>query len=259
MYFWKYWRDTRRGVYIYLGLLIFFAVVWAASMYSWNRVARIGGDPATLWMNELGVTFALSYLCALVMGFATGSNNAGADIGKGTGDFLLTRPRSRRYFVWAGWVAGIVELLGLIIFTSVFVFALSVWAIGPAWRQVSSAAHFEIGDKGQSAILDLPLMFATVVLTGAVIYGLTYFMGVLLRGGQKGVIWSLAVMFGYSIISSLLRQFAGIRLPSLSLVDMALHPVQHWYLEPRIQIAGWSMLALAFPFAAQAVLGRSDI
>jgi ABC-type transport system involved in multi-copper enzyme maturation permease subunit len=259
MYFWKYWCDTRRGVYIYLGLLIFFAVVWVASMYGYNRVGHIHGDPANLWMMELGVAFALSYLCALVMGFATGSNSVGSDIGKGTGDFLLTRPRSRRYFVWAGWVAGIVELLGLIIFTTVFVFALNVWAIGPVWRQVSSAGHFAIGDKGQSAILDLPLMFAMVVLTAAVIYGLTYFMGVLLRGGQRGVIWSVALMFGYSIIGSLLKQFAGVNLPSLSLADMAPHPVQHWYLEPRIQITGWSVLALAFPFAAQVVLERSDI
>ena len=108
-------------------------------------------------------------------------------------------------------------------------------------------------------VAEASILLGLAIVLIAVIYGLTYFMGVLLRGGQKGVIWSLAVMFGYSIISSLLRQFAGIRLPSLSLVDMALHPVQHWYLEPRIQIAGWSMLALAFPFAAQAVLGRSDI
>jgi hypothetical protein len=107
--------------------------------------------------------------------------------------------------------------------------------------------------------MDVALMLATIVLTAAVIYGLTYFMGVLLRGGQKGVIWTLAVMFGYSIISSLLRQFAGITLPSLNLADLASHPAEHWYLEPRIQIAGWSVLALAFPFAAQVVLERTDI
>lgn len=256
MYFWKYWRDTRRGVYIYLGLLIFFAVVWVASMYGYNRVGHIHDDPATLWMMELGVAFALSYLCALVMGFATGSNSVGSDIGKGTGDFLLTRPRSRRYFVWAGWTAGLVELFALITFTTLFVFAMIAWATGPVWRQVASPARFTIADK---AVMDVALMLATIVLTAAVIYGLTYFMGILLRGGQKGVIWTLAVMFGYSIISSLLRQFAGITLPSLNLADLASHPVQHWYLEPRIQITGWSVLALAFPFAAQVVLERSDI
>jgi ABC-type transport system involved in multi-copper enzyme maturation permease subunit len=256
MYFWKYWRDTRRSVYIYLGLLIFFAVVWVASMYGYNRVGHIDGDLANLWMMELGVAFALSYLCALVMGFATGSNSVGSDIGKGTGDFLLTRPRSRRYFVWAGWAAGLVELFSLITFTTLFVFAMIAWATGAVWRRVASPARFTIADK---AVMDVALMLATIVLTAAVIYGLTYFMGVLLRGGQKGVIWTLAVMFGYSIISSLLRQFAGITLPSLNLADLASHPAEHWYLEPRIQIAGWSVLALAFPFAAQVVLERTDI
>ena len=256
MYFWKYWRDTRRGVYIYLGLLILSAFLWVIGMYQANRMGHISGDPATLWMMDVGITFALSYLCGLVMSFATGSNNAGADIGRGTGDFLITRPRSRRYFVWAGWTAGLVEVLGLITFTTLFVFAMSAWATGPVWRQLASSARFTIADKG---VMDLMLMLATIVLTAAVIYGLTYFMGVLLRGGQRGVIWSLAVMFGYSIIGSLLKQFAGITLPSLNLADLASHPVQHWYLEPRIQIVGWSMLALAFPFAAQVVLERSDI
>jgi len=257
MYFWKFWRDTRRGVFIYLGLLLLGAILWLAGMYRANRFGHISGDATVLWMLEIGVTFAVSYMCALVMAFITGNNNVGADIGKSTGDFLLTRPRSRAYFVWAGWAAGIAELFALITFTAAFVFVLCVWAVGPVWRQVKSPAHFSIADSG--GVMDLWLMVATVLLTAAVIYGLTNFMSVMLRSGHRGVVWSIAILFGYSIGSALLKQFAGITLPSLSFADMASHPPQAWYLAPGVQIVGWSLLSLAFPFAAQISLDRVDI
>lgn len=259
MYLWKFWRDTRRCVFIYLGLLVLGAIVWLAAMAHANRIGHIAGDPGVLWMMEVGLTFALSYMCALIMAFVIGNNNVGSDIGKGAGDFLLTRPRHRRFFVWAGWIGGIVELVSLILITMVIVFGLGVVVTGAVWRQVSSPLHYTMADKGQSAVLNVPLMLATIVLTAAVIYGLTYFMSVILRSGQKGVVWSIAILFGYSIGSALLKQFAGITLPSLSFADMHSAASQAWYLAPHIQIIGWSVLALAFPIAAQISLDRADV
>ncbi|HXW57651.1 MAG TPA: hypothetical protein VEJ67_18005 [Candidatus Cybelea sp.] len=251
MYFWKYWRDTRRGVFVYLGLLVLLAILWLYSMYRANRLGHMGGDARTLWIMELGVTFGLTYLCAVVMSFVAGSHNVGADIGKGTGDFLLSRPRSRKYFVWAGWMAGVCELLGLLVFTALFVFALNVGLFGPVWRQLPSPAHV----RG----LDLPLMGGTLVLTAGLVYGLTFFLGVLWRSGQRGVIWSVAILFAYSVLSALLRQFEGISLPTPNLVELTSYPAGPWYLGLRIEIIGWTLLSLAFPFAAQLVLDRSDV
>lgn len=259
MYLWKFWRDTRRDVFIYLVLLFLGAVIWLAAMVHANRIGHIGGDPGLLWMMEVGITFALSYLCALIMAFVIGNNNVGSDIGKGTGDFLLTRPRSRSYFVWMGWISGIIELAALILATMLVVFGLSVLASGAAWRHVSSPLHYSIAEKAGTGYLDVPLMLATIVLTAAVIYGLTYFMSVILRSGQKGVVWSIAILLGYSVGGALLKQFAGITLPSLNFADMYSQRSEVWYLAPQIQIIGWSLLALAFPIAAQISLDRADI
>jgi ABC-type transport system involved in multi-copper enzyme maturation permease subunit len=259
MYFWKFWRDTRRGVFIYLGLLLAIAVLWLAGLYRANRVHHIQGDPASLWMMIVGITFAFSYMCALIMGFVIGNNNVGSDIGKGTGDFLLTRPRSRSYFVWCGWIAGAVELACLTFITAFVTVSISVFVTGAVWRELQSPFHFTMGEKGQSGVVDVALMLATVVLTAAVVYGLTFFMSVLLRSGHRGVVWSIAILFGYSILSAVLKQFAGISLPSINLANPDPHEPSAWYLAPGVQIIGWSLLSIAFPFAAQVSLDRADI
>jgi ABC-type transport system involved in multi-copper enzyme maturation permease subunit len=254
VYLWKYWRDTRRGVYIYLGLLILFALVWLIGMYRANRIHHIYGDPVMTWTMMVGIAFSLTFLCALVMGFANGSTSVGSDMSKGTSDFLLTRPRPRRHFVWVGWAPGIGELFALIAFTAVLVFAGMTFATGPVWRQLSSPMRFGV-DKG---VLDLWLMVAMVLLTAAVIYGLAYFLGILLRSGQRGLIASLAIVFAYSMVGGLLKQWAGISLPSL---NFAGHPdiVAPWYMTPRVEIIIWAIVGLAFPFAAQIALDRADV
>lgn len=258
MYLWKFWRDTRRGVFVYLGLLAVGAAFWVAGMYKMNHAGHITDQFGFPWVIEVGVTFAFAYLCALVMAFVTGNNNVGSDIGKGTGDFLLTRPRSRAYFVWTGWVAGLAELAALILISIIVVFALSVFMMGAAWRRVASPFHFAPPGNGQSGALDVPLMIATIVLTAAVVYGLTYFLSVALRNGQRGVVWSIAILFAYSILSAVLKQFAGITLPSVNLADAASHEPSAWYLAPSVQIIGWTLLSFAFPFAAQMSLDRAD-
>lgn len=259
MYLWKFWRDTRRGVFIYLASLAGGAVLWLLGLHKAMQPGGVSGGPGMVWMMEVGVTFAFAYFCALVMAFVTGNNNVGSDIGKGTGDFLITRPRSRAYFVWTAWIAGVVELAALIFTTIVVVFATNVLVTGAVWRQVTSPLHSAIADKGQSGALDVPLMLATIALTAAVVYSLTYFLSVVLRSGQRGVVWSIAILFGYSIGSALLKQFAGITLPSVNLAEAASHAPTAWYLAPTVQIIGWTLLSIAFPVAAQISLDRADI
>jgi ABC-type transport system involved in multi-copper enzyme maturation permease subunit len=251
MYLWEYWRQTRRGVYIYLGFLALFAVVWAIGV---ERSTRLPNDPAMLWGMVVGVTFAMTWLCALVMAFALGNNNVGSDIHRGTADFLLTRPRSRQYFVWIGWAGGMAELFALLILSALALLAGAVSRIGPVWRQLPSATAFE----AQGQVMDVPLMAASVVLTAAVIFGLTYFLTILLRSGLRGVIASLAIVLGYSITSGLLRQLAGISLPSMHFARYSGSGVP-WYLAPTVELVGWTILALLFPVASQIVLLCGDV
>lgn len=256
MYFWKCWRDTRRGVLVYVGLLLLFAIFWAVKMSDATRIRHISDAPSDIWAMDLAVTFVLTYLCALVMGFSLGTSSAGADIGNGTGDFLLTRPRSRRYFIWMGWLAGIVELLALITLTGLLTFGCVTFASGPVWRQLPASGHFHYGESG---ISNLPITLAMVLLTAAVVFGLTYFCTVLFRSGQRGLISSLAALFGYSFGNSLLERWGGISLPSLNFNHASLGPDSPWQQALLLHILGWSVFALAFPLVAQVIFERRDI
>jgi ABC-type transport system involved in multi-copper enzyme maturation permease subunit len=254
MYLWKYWCDTRRGVLTYLGAVIFFAAFWVAGLYRANRIGHIGGDPVLLWKIELNTIFILALFCAVVMSFANGNNSVGADIGNGTGDFLLTRPRSRRYFVWLGWVVGLAEVFVLVALSALLAFGLLTLATGSVWRQVPSPVH--LGTMHMSVWL----LAATVLLTAGVVYGVTYFLTILLRSGKRGILASLGVVFGYLIARQLLPQWTHmhIDLPDLNFAGGS-QLATAWYMTPRIQIIGWTILALAFPIAAQIVLDRSDL
>jgi hypothetical protein len=256
MYFWKYWRDTRRGVFVYLGVLAVFATFWLFKMSHPDTVHKLGGDPSTLWAMDVGMIIGLSYLCALVMGFTTGANSAGADIGNGTGDFLLTRPRPRSYFIWDGWIAGIAEIFTLIGITALTVLASTTLATGPVWRQISTPGHFSFDDQHT---IHVPLVLGIVFVTAAVVFSLTYSSTVFFRSGQRGVIAGLAILFGYSIGSSILKAWVGISLPSLNLDDSSFGLNSPWYHAPLLHILGWALLAFAFPVAAQLIFDRRDV
>ncbi|MGA7342116.1 MAG: hypothetical protein WBE72_20530 [Terracidiphilus sp.] len=252
MYLWQYWRDTRRSVYIYLSLLLLFVLIWVTGMVHANRIHRISGN---LWEMTVAMTFAVTLLCALVMTFVLGNNNVGSEIQKGTGDFLLTRPRPRHYFVWAGWAAGMAEVLALMTISAIVVLGCTTLAGGSALRR---QAQWTTRLNPQGPITSLPLIALQLVLTAAVIFGLTFFLTVLFKNAARGVVTSLAIVFGYYTMSGVLKLWAGISLPALDFAQHAVTVVP-WYLAPRVEIPFWTILALAFPFGAQAALNRSDI
>jgi ABC-type transport system involved in multi-copper enzyme maturation permease subunit len=254
MYLWKYWRDTRRGVFVYLGVLIWIVLFWMYAIYRANRLHNIGGDPLILWAMMVGVTFSFVYLCAIVMGLILGTSNVGADFAKGTAEFLLTRSRSRRYFVWTGWLTGMAELLSLMIVTGFIVVGATAFATGPVWRRVPSPIRFQVDQD----FIDIPKMVLAAVLMAALVFGLTYFMSVLLKSSQRGVIASLGILTAYQAVNVILKDWARISLPSLDLMERA-YASETWHLSPQVVMLFWAVLALAFPFAAQVALDRKDI
>ena len=169
---------------------------------------------------------------------------------------LFRSPRPRRYFLWAGWIAGIAEIFALIGVTAAVVLASTTLATGPVWRQISDPAHFGFDDQH---IAHLPLVFAMVLLTAAVVFGLTYSLTIFFRSGQRGVIASLAILFGYSIGSSILKAWAGISLPTLNLDNSSFGLNSPWYQSPLLHVVGWTLAALAFPVAAQLIFERRDV
>jgi ABC-type transport system involved in multi-copper enzyme maturation permease subunit len=254
MYAWKCWRDTRRSFLIYLILLaVAGGTVWLTGVFVSRGAKEVLGSPEKLWAMCVGMAFILSYLCAAVMAFVIGSHNIGSDIGSGTAEFLLTRPRTFRYFVWTGWAVGLAQVLLLAILSGFVGLVMFVFEVGPIWRRLPAPMHTVV----EGHILDVPVLLVIVVLTSIVMYSLAYFMTVILRNGRRSLVASFAVLLGYSIFSAVLRSYAGVSLPSLTSFTndgRQIVPL-HALITP---IVGWVLFALAFPFVSQVVLERYD-
>jgi hypothetical protein len=258
MYYWKCWRDNRVGFFGYL--ISFFGLIglWMYAMHRANRVGHVIGTPEETWVFILGVTFGLALLGACVVALGFGSNNAGTDIGSGSGDFLFTRPRGRAYYIWAGWTAGMAQITFLTIFTAVISAMCIYHQTDTASRRVSGDAH-----RGIAAFVDVFVLIASVMVTAAIVYGLTYFMGILTRSGRKAAIFSLGLIVAYGVSQALLSWLADISIPDLTTRPYYLHGLSYITgpasLEWKLQLAGHVVVALAFPAAAQVLLRRSDI
>lgn len=237
-----------------MGVLIWVTAFWLYGLQRANRLHNIGGDPQILWTAMIGITFTMVYLCAIVMGFVTGASNVGGDFARGSAEFLLTRPRSRRHFVWAGWSAGIAEVLALMLATGLVVWGATFFILGAVWRQVTSPIRFQV----EQSTIDIPMMVAAAFLTAALVFGLTYFMGVLLKSSQRGLIASLGILAGYQGLNAILRETARLSLPTLDFLERA-NLAARWDGSQRAQFIGWLLLVLAFPFAAQLALHRKEI
>jgi hypothetical protein len=258
MYYWKCWRDNRVGFFGYLISFFGLTGLWMYAMHRANRVGHVIGTPEETWVFILSITFGLALLGASVVALGFGSNNAGTDIGSGSGDFLFTRPRSRAYYIWAGWTTGMVQIAFLTIFTVLASTICIYYQTDAGWRRLPGGAH-----QGMAAFADVFVLILSVMATAAIIYGLTYFMGILTRSGRKAAIFSLGLIVAYGVSQALLSWLADISIPDLTIKPYYLHGLSYITgpssLEWKLQLAGRAVVALAFPAAAQVLLRRSDI
>lgn len=121
MYFWICWFTRRYRLIIYLTLAVALTVLgclpeafdfpnghWALGQMTAMRVAMVwdAGTLYTVGLMLVVMLFAAADLGALAMG---------EDSRRRELDFLLTRPKSRSYFIWTSWLAGLTELFPLMI------------------------------------------------------------------------------------------------------------------------------------------------
>ncbi len=274
MYFWKCWRDTRRAFSIYLILAVGGTLLWFIGMNHALQHASVGTPPEeALWFLVVsgGLAFGLPF--AAVMGLGLGSRSVGTEVGGEGGDFLMTRPRSRKYFVWVGWTVGLAEIAILLAVTAVLALAALYYEGGPIWRHMPVATHFgpatQASTGGQAVnisllltVVDIPLLLASVAILAFVVHGLTYFLSVLTRSGRRAVTYSLLLILAFWTCVNLLNRWGHFSLPNIATISLYRTHLQGpptWYLAPELQLIGWLLLAVAFPAAAQLVLERSDI
>ena len=178
MYFWKCWRDTRVSLYVFL----FIAVTLAAFLTMGFSMS--GAPPkeafAVAWMM---LVFASSTLVSLA-GISFGATGIGEEFAHKTASFLLTKPRSIRYFVWTAWTTNAVQFLALT--GSMVLVGASILS----WR-----CHVPVTGR-------LLLAFAPGLIMTFLLFGVTYLLGVLHKNGRNGFLSSLGVVIVFPIICS---------------------------------------------------------
>jgi hypothetical protein len=155
-----------------------------------------------------------------------------------TTHFLFTKPRSRAYFVWSGWVVGCIELLTIALVN------LSAGWLTLAHYSKSPFRSVLLGSVREQDIVG-------ILIYTLYIYGLTYSMTVMLRNGLKGLGASMGITFGLQAIAIAIRLRWNVLFPIPPL------PIQG--LPLILSNIVWILVGLLLVFAAQIVIERVEV
>jgi hypothetical protein len=185
MYLWKNWRDARLAVVIYIAPLIFY-------LYSVIRhpgSSGVNSNPSQLNVDAVS-TFVVSTIgiVLLFVAWSLAGDGIGHEIADDRGAYLLTRPRSRKFFLWLdnGFAFGLMAVL--------------------AW---STVVLFEIVVKLglvrlPNYAVPSPLFFLVAPLCGLIfaglIYSVTYLCTMLIPRDKTARVISVAVLIAYSYL-----------------------------------------------------------
>jgi ABC-type transport system involved in multi-copper enzyme maturation permease subunit len=242
MYFWKCWRETRVSFYVLLLIAVTLAAFLLKIMEFMSEI-----PPKQLFaLAWVMLVLAFSALLPLA-GISFGATGISEEFAHNTAMFLLTKPRSIRYFVWTAWTANAVQFLAL---------AASMILVGASilsWR-----CH-------ASVTASLLLAFVPGVVMTFLLFGVTYLLGVLHKNGRNGFLSSLGVVIVFPMICLTLEHFWHIHLPSpadmypVGMSELVSHPELASTLPHFWPLVGWLLVALGCPFIAQLVLERAEL
>ena len=248
MYAWKCWRETRWLFFGYLaGLLacgfgtVLFRILryrdpnlgWAVK-WNWTPEAALG-----VWLETIGGLAGGGWIVIIFAGLTLGAATVGDEFQQKTLEFLLTRPRGRRYFIWTNWLVGVFEVLAMCVAAG----ATTMLLLLLATRTLATWKIWAI----------LPILF----VTATVFFSLTYFLTTVVRSGREGSAYALATVLVYAAASLALERYGMKTLPAISnLLVAALKPEEVY---PLGALAGWMVVALAFPLVSQWIFERAEI
>jgi hypothetical protein len=255
MYFWKCWRNTRLIVVLYVLYLAFMVYVLRHDTPYINL--PVSNEEAA-WQHIGGSTILIG-LAAWMLG----NVGIGRDIADGSGAFLLSRPRSRRFFVWSDTTVAVAELLGMIVLpVALFVASLHFRLIGFIASGEGAALHSK-QISYQLASSAGPLIVLTMLLFAALVYGVTYLCTILVRRSSVGIVLSVCIFISYAWLRSELRQWPGhhtFQFPSWML-NPFVATSRNFQLAPHLAISllARGAIVLLLVFAAQLCLEREEI
>ncbi len=245
MYLSKLWRNAWLSVAI-------FAVPFVFELYALLRHPGggigIGSHASIEWMVARFVSISGALL--LFVGWSMGGEGIGRDIAEDNGAFLLTRPRSRRFFLWSdsGFTFGLMAVLAL---ATVLLFDLV--ALLHLLRLPPGAAI------SATVIMMVPLCG---VVFAALVYSVTYLCTMLIPRHNTARVVSVAVLIGYTYLHFKSFKWGGVTRylfpswwvdPFPNKFSSALGP--HVWLELGARVLAIVLLLLA----AQWVLERREI
>lgn len=237
MYLWKCWRDTRSAFFVFVASALavgIFGVYVQSDPFGW--IAAKPESSRLLWhVLSDGLGASLKGVIPIA-GFVLGAMGVGVEFERGTADFLLTRPRSRRTFLWTSWCLGAAQILTLVLLAHTI-----TWLTRPDY----SAAQPGLFSRH-------PLGLCTVTL---LLYSVTYLMTTLTRNGRNGTGLSLAVITAYAGLHAWLNVWYGITIPVF------------WDLSERHDFAGvtlgflfgWLAVGLTLMVVAQFRFERAEV
>lgn len=241
MYLWKCWRDTRVSFYVFL-----FIAVTLAALLTMGFSMSDAPPKETFAVAWMMLVFASCTLVSLA-GISFGATGIGEEFAHKTASFLLTKPRSIRYFVWTAWTTNALQFLALT--GSMVLVGASILS----WR-----CHVPVTGR-------LLLAFAPGLIMTFLLFGVTYLLGVLHKNGRNGFLSSLGVVIVFPIICSTVEYFWHIHLPSpadmysMGMSDLILHPELASNLPHFWPVVGWSLVALSCPPGAELVLKHTEL
>jgi hypothetical protein len=255
MYLWKYWRESRTVSSI--------AILCIAAFVLLIFKGRIEApkDPRQIAQ----VTAVLLYLQLLPIGLLAwlmGGYGVGRDLGDGSGSYLLTRPRPRRWFTWRDWGFGLAHVAAAIVLMNLlagYMLHRLASASGGLW---SGAIPFRDMAAPVKITTLMGLNSLTLLLLGGLVFGLTYCSTIAVKHA-RGLMLGAGILIGYAILRGVFEIYApAVALPSLMLREFQLStgsgPValaNSLGLEAAIR----AVVVMLFPFAAQVILERSEI
>jgi len=253
VFFWNCWLKNRFRLvaYLVLGCALMLLATLPVTMKSvhghWVWVhPKTAADATDAW--RFGIEHVALVMIFLLLFSAAdlGSLGVAESPARKEYDFLLTRPRPRRHFVWTAWLAGFTQLC-LLALVSLAVAMSSLYAL-TSWLFPQRLWLLSLGAL-EASVLVFSAAFALSTATGSTRSGFELVLSLLLiYYAVRQVLWELAA-WGF---------YRGISFPSIyakGAYDWLLSGQDVRYLVLLLMVAVTALL----PFLAQSGFERKDL
>ena len=248
MYFSKSWRDAWLSVAIFFVPIVF--MLYGLLRPSSETVHFATSSHASAeWM----ATRVLSIVGILLLfvAWSLGGDGIGHDIAEDRGAFLLTRPRTRRFFVWSdsGFSFGLMAVLA--------------WGVGLLFELLTLTHVVEMPPGTSLSVLAFLLIPLSGIVFAGLIYAVTYLCTMLIPRDKTARVISVAVLIAYAFLHFKANRDWGV-------VSQRLFPT--WWVDPFpyqyssavaphvwLELGARVVAIVVLLLAAQVVLERREI